>query len=294
MFNQVISILFPILGLAFVGLCVGHWIKPDFRPINRVNMDVFVPALIFSSLVAMPLDVGQIPLLSASLFAVFIPAVLMLPTCYFLKLKFKVWAPPQMFRNSGNLAIPLFTYAFGDTAIAPAVLLFVVSSCLHFSLGLAIVSKGSSLSQVARMPIFLSAVLALALNLVGAEIWEPLHNATSLLGQAAIPIMLVSLGAQMCNIRLSGIKVGLLCTGLSLATGAIAFISIYMFIPLSILHLKMMLLYTMFPPAVLNYVFAERFDLEPEKVASMVLFSNVLCIVTLPIMLTIALSFGSG
>ncbi|MEP3350119.1 MAG: AEC family transporter, partial [Marinomonas sp.] len=66
MFNQVVSILFPILGLAFAGLCVGRWIKPDFRPINRVNMDVFVPALTFSSLVVMPLDISQIPLLSAS------------------------------------------------------------------------------------------------------------------------------------------------------------------------------------------------------------------------------------
>lgn len=292
MFNQVVSILFPILGLAFVGLCVGHWIKPDFRPINRINMDVFVPALIFASLVAMPLDVSQVPLISASFFAVLIPSLLMLPICYFFKLRYKVWAPPQMFRNSGNLAIPLFTYAFGDTAIAPAVLLFVVSSCLHFSIGLALVSKGNPLTQVVRMPIFLSAALALALNLMGVTIWEPLHNATSLLGQAAIPIMLVSLGAQMCNIRLSGMRTGLLCTGLSLITGGIAFGLIYLFIPLSTLHLQMMLLFTMFPPAVLNYMFAERFDLEPEKVASMVLFSNFFCIVTLPIMLAVALSFN--
>ncbi|ETX10086.1 membrane protein [Marinomonas ushuaiensis DSM 15871] len=292
MLNQVVSILFPILGLTFAGLCVGLWIKPDFRPINRVNMDVFVPALTFSSLVIMPLDAGQIPLLSAALLAVFIPALLMFPICYFFKLKYKVWAPPQMFRNAGNLAIPLFTYSFGDTAIAPAVLLFVVSSCLHFSIGLAIISKGNPFKQIIRMPIFLAAASALTLNLMGVGIWEPLYNATSLLGQAAIPIMLVSLGAQMCNMRLSGMRTGLLCTGLSLLTGAIAFTFIYLFIPLSTLHLQMMLLFTMFPPAVLNYMFAEHFDLEPEKVASMVLFSNFLCIVTLPIMLAVALSFS--
>lgn len=292
MFNQVVSILFPILGLAFAGLCVGLWIKPDFRPINRVNMDVFVPALIFSSLVGMPLDISQIPLLTASLAAVIIPGLLMLLVCFFLKTNFKVWAPPLMFRNSGNLAIPLFTYAFGQTAVAPAVLLFVVSSCLHFSLGLAIVSKGISLLQLIRMPIFVSAVLSLALNLMGVNIWEPLHNATTLLGQAAIPIMLVSLGAQMCNMRLSGLKIGLISTGLSLLTGCIAFAVIYLFIPLSTLHLQMMLLFTLFPPAVLNYMLAERFELEPEKVASMVLFGNFFCVITLPVMLAIALSFN--
>lgn len=291
MFNQVISILFPIFSLTLVGFCVGRWIKPDFRHINRVNIEAFAPALVFSSLVAMPLDIRQIPLLSASLFAVLLPALLMLPICYFLKLKYKVWAPPQMFRNSGNLAIPLFTYAFGDTVIAPAVLLFVVSSCLHFSVGIALISKGNPFKQVARMPIFLSAVAALTLNMMGVIVWEPLYNAASLLGQAAIPIMLVSLGAQMCNIRLSGIKIGLQCTALSLLTGAISFIAIYLFVPLSTLHLQMMLLFTMFPPAVMNYMFAERFDLEPEKVASMVLFSNFFSILTLPMMLAIALSF---
>lgn len=292
MLNQVVSILFPILGLALVGLCIGHFIKPDFRPINRLNIDAFVPALVFSSLVVMPLDIEQIPLLTASLFAVLIPALLMLPICYFFNLNYKVWTPPQMFRNSGNLAIPLFTYAFGETAIAPAVLLFVMSSCLHFSVGLALISKGNPLLQVARMPIFLSAALALTLNLVGIGVWEPLYNATSLLGQAAIPIMLVSLGAQMCNIKMSGLKTGLWCTGLSILTGGIAFLLIYLLIPLSTLHLQMMLLFAMFPPAVMNYMFAERFDLAPEKVASMVLFSNFLCIITLPIMLTVALSFS--
>ncbi|WP_413699584.1 AEC family transporter [Psychromonas sp. KJ10-10] len=291
MLNQVVSILFPILSLVLVGLCIGLWLKPDFKPINRLNIDAFAPALVFSSLVIMPLDVEQIPLLSASLLAIFIPALLMLPICYFFKLKYKVWTPPVMFRNSGNLAIPLFTYAFGETAIAPAVLLFVISSCLHFSVGLALISKGNPLVQVVRMPIFIAAVLALGLNLFGIAIWEPLYNATSLLGQAAIPIMLVALGAQMCHIRLSGLKIGLWSTGLSILTGGIAFILIYLLIPLSTLHLQMMLLFTMFPPAVMNYMMAERFDLEPEKVASMVLFSNFLCVITLPIMLSIALSF---
>ncbi len=61
MFHQVISILFPVFALACAGYLVGRYIKPDFRPINRINMDVFTPALVFSSLVSMPLDIGQAP-----------------------------------------------------------------------------------------------------------------------------------------------------------------------------------------------------------------------------------------
>ncbi len=102
--------------------------------------------------------------------------------------------------------------------------------------------------------------------------------------------MLLSLGAQMRHIRLNGLKIGLICTGLSLATGGITFTLIKTFIPLTIIHLQMMLLFSMLPPAVMNFLFAERFNVEPAKVATMVLFGNFMCLFTLPVLLSIALS----
>ncbi|MCG9579464.1 AEC family transporter [Vibrio tubiashii] len=290
MFQQVVGILFPVFALVAVGYSVGRWLKPDFKPINRINMDAFTPALVFSSLVAMPLDTQQVPLLTASLVAVLLPGLVMIPVCKLSTLRYKAWAPPHMFRNSGNLAIPLFTYTFGDTALASAVLLFVVSACIHISLGLALLSEGNPFKQIIKMPIFLAASAALILNLSGIGVWSPLYEATVLLGQAAVPVMLLSLGAQMCNMKMSGLKVGLLCTLQSLFTGAIAFAVIYFFIPLPTMQLQMMVLFTMLPPAVMNYLFAERFHIEPTKVASMVLFGNFFSILTLPLLLGFALS----
>jgi len=290
MFEQIIGILYPVFALVMVGFSVGRWLKPDFAPINRINMDAFTPALVFSSLVAMPLDTEQVPLLSAALIAVLIPGLVMIPICGLFKIDYKAWAPPHMFRNSGNLAIPLFTYTFGESAIAAAVLLFVVSACTHISLGLAVLSKGNPLKQVVKMPVFIAAACALALNLAEVEVWKPLFDATTLLGQAAVPVMLVSLGAQMCNIRLSGLSIGLFCTLQSLITGGIAFGLIYYFVPLPKMELQMMVLFSMLPPAVMNYLFAERFNIAPAQVASMVLFGNFFSILTLPILLMFALS----
>ncbi|MEH0740067.1 AEC family transporter [Vibrio cholerae] len=292
MVEQVVGILFPVFALVLIGFSVGRWLKPDFKPINRINMDAFTPALVFSSLVAMPLDTNQLPLLSASLISVLLPGLLMIPICAISKLRFKAWAPPHMFRNSGNLAIPLFTYTFGETALAPAVLLFVVSACLHISIGLALLSEGNPIKQVVKMPIFLAASAALFLNLSGIGVWSPLYEATVLLGQAAVPVMLLSLGAQMCHMRLSGFRIGVLCTLQSLSTGAVAFAVIYWLVPLPTLELQMMVLFTMLPPAVMNYLFAERFGVEPTKVASMVLFGNFFSLITLPLLLTFALSLG--
>ncbi|CAM3613723.1 Membrane transport protein [Vibrio aerogenes CECT 7868] len=290
MSEQVVGILFPMFAIALVGYIVGRWIKTDFRPVNRLNMDVFAPALVFSSLATMPLGTAQLPLLGAAAIAVLLPGLLMLPVCYLFRLNYQTWAPSTMFRNSGNLAIPLFTYTFGQTAMAPAVLLFVFSSCAQVSIGLAMLSKGNPLKVMLRMPVFLASVLALMMNLCHLPVWKPLLDATSLLGQPAVPVMLLSLGAQMCHIRLDGLKTGVLCTLLSLLTGAICFTVIHLFIPLPAMQLQMMVLFTMLPPAVMNYLFAERFNTEPQKVASMVLFSNFFTVFTLPLLLTFALS----
>lgn len=292
MFHQVVSILFPVFALVFVGYLVGRYIRPDFRPINRINMDVFTPALVFSSLVSMPLDMDQAPLLVAAVIAVVVPGLVMLPITRLTGLSFKAWAPPHMFRNSGNLAIPLFTYTFGELALPSAVLLFVVSACLHISLGVMLLSSGNPFKQIIKMPIFLSASLALFINLSGIGIWSPLYEATALLGQAAVPVMLLSLGAQMLNLRLGGLKVGLMCTVQSLGTGAIAFALIYWLIPLPTMQLQMMVLFTMLPPAVMNYLFAERLNIEPMTVASMVLFGNFFSIITLPLLLLFTLSLS--
>ncbi len=293
MINQVISILFPVFALAMVGFAIGRLLKPDFRPINRINMDVFAPALVFTSLVTMPLGSAQLPLLAAGAIAVLVPGLLMYGYCQVTKLNFKAWAPVHMFRNSGNLAIPLFTYTFGDLALAPAVLLFVISACLHITLGLALLSNGNPFKQVVKMPIFIAAAAALVINLSDLTVWSPILDASQLLGQAAIPVMLISLGSQMVNLRLSGLKVGILCTIQSLITGAIAFGLIYWLVPLSTLELQMMILFSLLPPAVMNYLFAERFDIEANKVAAMVLFGNFFGVLTLPVLLSIALSLAT-
>lgn len=290
MFEQVVRILFPVMALVIVGYAIGRWLKPDFQPINRINMDAFVPALVFSSLSSMPLSGQELPLISASLISVLIPGLLMIPICKLGGWNFKAWAPLHMFRNSGNLAIPLFTYTFGEAALPSAVLLFVISACIHISLGLALLSKGGALKQIFTTPVFIAAASAMCLNLSGITVWQPLIEATKLPGQAAIPVMLLSLGSQMTNIKLSGIKVGLISTAQSLLTGAIAFAFIYYFIPLPPMQLQMMVLFTMLPPAVMNYLFAERYKIEATNVASMVLFGNFLSIFTLPLLLIFAFS----
>ncbi|AMG29273.1 AEC family transporter [Grimontia hollisae] len=292
MLEKVISILFPVFAVVAAGFFVGKALKPDMRHINRINIDLMVPCLVFTSLSVMPMGSKQTSLFIAALIAVLLPGMLMMGIGKTLSLPFKTWGPPQMFRNSGNLAIPLFGYAFGQSAEAPAILLFVVSMMLHVTVGLALLSNSEyRFNNVLRMPLLWASMLALVFNFNGWTVWDPLNEAMTLIGNAAVPVMLISLGVQLTAIQWSGLRVGLLSTILSLLTGAISFAVIYFFVPLPSEHLRMMLLFAMLPPAVLNFLFAERFKVGADKVASMVLFGNFLTLVTLPLLLMAAFAW---
>ena len=48
MFERIAGIVFPIYCVVAVGYAYGRWKKPDMAFANQLNMDVFVPALVFA------------------------------------------------------------------------------------------------------------------------------------------------------------------------------------------------------------------------------------------------------
>lgn len=292
MLLRVVAILFPMFSVVFAGYICTRLSKINMAVVNRLNLDYFTPALVFGALVEMPLGARQVSLITASIIAVLLPGLIMWAWCRLFHLDIRVWLPPHMFRNSGNLAIPIFVYTFGQTVMGDAVLMMVVATCLQMSVGIIII-KGfdrNGLKQLFKVPVFYATFAALAINLSGLTIWHPLKQAADLLGQSCIPLMLFALGSQLINLNRSGIKIGLLSTASSLMTGAISFFFIHQFIPLPLQEQQMMVLFTMLPPAVMNYLFAERYKLNSPAVAAMVLYGNFLALFTMPVLLWYALS----
>ena len=68
-----------------------------------------------------------------------------------------------------------------------------------------------------------------------------------------------------------------------------AFLSIAVF-DLNPQQEAMLILFGALPPAVLNFIFAERYNQEPAKVASIVIIGNALTIISIPLTLAYVLS----
>jgi malate permease and related proteins len=288
MLLKIVSILFPLFAIAALGYIVAKRLKPDMGDINRLNMDVFIPALVFGAMAGSDFRVGQyLTLAVASVVVIVILGLVGWAAARLLKIAPKTLVPPMMFNNCGNLGLPLAVLAFGDEALAPAVVLFVVSNSLHYSFGAWLLDHRTRLITLWRSPTILATVAGLSVSMAGLTVWPPLLTGTRMLGEIAVPLMLFALGVRLADARISAVRFGVFGAVLRPLSGALAALLLLQFVELPPREAALLVVFSALPPAVLNYIFAERYRQEPDKVASMVLLGNVAAVVSLPIVLLV-------
>jgi hypothetical protein len=290
MILRIASILFPIFAIVAVGYWYGRRHDPEMAVANRLNMDIFVPALVFAALAGKhfaPLE--YLPLAAGALAVVLGCGLLAWPAARALGMPWKTLVPPMMFNNSGNMGIPLAVLAWGESALPAAVVLFMVENLLHFSLGARMLDRQARLATLWRIPAVAATAAGLAVGAFGIPVWPPLLTALGMLGDVAIPLLLFALGVRMTSIRfrelgvplggaflrpLAGVAIAWACTRLLGLQGRDA---------------AMLVVFGALPPAVLNFLFAERYHQEPERVASIVLIGNLAAVLVLPLVLAAVL-----
>src|SRR5690606_12772597 len=135
----------------------------------------------------------------------------------------------------------------------------------------------------------LATFAGLAVAIAGLEVWSPLLTSIRMLGEISIPLMLFALGARLADSTIAAVGRGVLVAVARPAIGVALAFAVMLFIDLPPQERALLIVFGALPPAVLNYIFAERYGQEPATVASMVLVGNVAALVTLPIALAIAL-----
>lgn len=290
MLIRIVSILFPLFAITALGFFVGRRLKPDLSHANKLNMDVFVPALVFAALANksfrivdfVPLAVVTFVMVVGSGFAGWLLASA-------ARVPPKTFVPPQMFNNCGNLGLPLAVLAFGEVALAPMVVMFMVSNLMHFSFGAWLLDHRIKLWNVWKVPSVLATFAGLAVGIAGVEVWPPLMLAIKMLGDIAIPLMLFGLGVRLTDSNITSVGLGIYGAVARPVVGMLLAFGLLQLVELPPLQQSLVLVFGALPPAVLNYIFAERYHQEPERVASIVLIGNVAALLFLSIALAIAL-----
>jgi predicted permease len=194
-----------------------------------------------------------------------------------------------MFNNCGNMGLPLAVLAYGAAGFPAMVALFTISNLLHFTLGLWIVDHHARFGTLLRTPMVISTVLGFSFALTHPPMPEWLSVAIKMVGDALVPMMLLSLGVRLYGVRWEDWRLGVIGGVLCPITGIAMALALAPLLGLDDTQRGLLIVFGCLPPAVLNFMVAEQYRREPGKVASIVLLGNVLSIAFVPIGLALAL-----
>lgn len=288
--SRILSIILPVFGIIALGFFYARKAQPDLSSVNRLALEVLMPLLVFSSLASKTfVIVEQWPLLVASAAVVLGSGLLAWGFARFKGESVRSFVPPMMFNNCGNMGIPLQVFAFGADGLPAAVALLVVSNTLHFTLGIWILDHKAKFRHLLVSNVMIATYLGVACAVLRPELPETAMSAMKLVGDASIPLMLLSLGARLAATTWSQLPSGVWGAIICPLTGIVSALAVAPLLPLSDQQFGMLMLFAALPPAVLNYLIAEQYKASPARVAAIVAIGNIASLVFVPLGLLIGL-----
>lgn len=303
-FSVFAQVLLPILVVVASGYLLQRRLELDLQSVNRLSLYLLSPALIFSSLVQSPIEVTETLRIGAfmTLFVITIGAVTWL-VAFLLQLDTIDRAALMlcvMFMNAGNYGLPAARFAFGQEGFDRAVLFFVVQAILAQTLAIYIAGAGhgdrrGGLVQLLRMPQIYAVLAALAFRIgglrldpAGEGILNDVFRGVALVGDAAVPLLLIILGLQLAESgRISeGPRVAL-ATVLRLGLSVPLAVGLSYLLNLDELSTKLAVMLSSMPTAVNVTILAIEFNVRPRFVSSAVVVSTAASVFTLTLILVL-------
>ena len=287
-FLKVLEVVFPIFFLSSLGY---FWVRLGFeypmKFVTRLSMMIAVPCLVFVSLIKTTIDSGHLILLAIATFLTYFLLIIFL-TCFIklTKINFRTYLAPLTFGNTGNIGLPLAYFAFGEVGLGYAVIIFSVTAILSFSIGIWFVSGGTTSFQALKNePLIIATILGTIF--LFTDLSTPLFLASTLelIGQMAIPLMLITLGVAVAELKINDLKSALGFSLLKLFLCLSTAIFVGHLFSLNEISFSVLLMQISTPVAVTSYLLARKYKADSLKVASLVVVSTCLSLISLPTIL---------
>ena len=283
----VLNITAPVFLLAAIGFA---WVKLGFEYrvefVTRLTMTLSVPCLIFVAL--MKTQIAPEALAALSL-AAFVAYLIVMLACYavvkFAKLNVRTYLAPLVFGNTGNLGLPLALFAFGDVGFDYAVVVFAVMAILSFTIGVWVVSGGGSLKRVIQEPLVGATLLGALFLWQGWQTPPVITNTLQLIGQMAIPIMLITLGVAVARLETKAMTQAIWLSVVKVVICVAAAWAAATWFGLDPVAAAVLIVQVATPVAVTSYLLAEKYGADAQPVAGLVVASTVLSVAYLPLIL---------
>ena len=287
MIETILAAVVPVLLTASIGYA---WTRAgrhfDSTALTLLVTDIGTPFLVFSTFAKTTIPPGAFAASAAATVAILASFVV---TAWLILrligLPWRVYLPALSFPNTGNLGLPLALYAFGPEGLSYAIVFFTFCSLTNFTAGQAIAAGVINWRAILRMPIIYAAILGIGTSALELHLPLWLMNTVNLLGSITVPLMLLMLGVSLGKLRVSDFPRACLLGLLRLAMGAGLGYAVTTLFGLHGVAKAALIQQAAMPVAVFNYLFALRWNNQPEEIAGIVVVSTLASILTTPLLL---------
>ncbi len=285
-FLYILNITLPVILLLAIGFLYGSKKKINPKTLTDIVLFLLAPALIFHTLSTRNLNIQNIfEICFFSLSILLIPGLIATLIKKILKIKTTVFVPTIMIMNSVSLPFPLAFLAFGEEGLSQVVLLSIPQIFITFTIGIIIYGGRSNLKEPLRMPVLYASIIGILIAIFKFPVPVFIEKFAQMTGRGMFPLELFALGYRLRDIRISDFKISLFVSFLRFAIGFATAYFLTEFFSMNKILRACIFLVSCSPPAVLNYVFAERYTEEGRIAASIVFIGTVFSLITTPLLI---------
>lgn len=215
---SIINVVLPIFALILVGFlcrrlgCLGETASSE---LNKFVVWLALPALLFEATAtsswAQIWQPGFVISVTTGCILVFIFTVVLSLRRRRPLADASIDGLSAAYANTGYIGIPLCKLVFGDEGVLPAIIATLIVACVLFAVGVILVeislqeskrphhAAGKVCIALAKNPLIVAPVLGACWAATGVVLPSPVAQFMSVLGTAATPCALVSLGAFLAH-----------------------------------------------------------------------------------------------
>jgi len=296
MFFELWNVVAPVFVCTIIGYFWARSSAPysaDF--VSRLVMNIGAPCLVVSTINGVEISGQEFYAVAFAAVLIFLgTAIVGILAITMSSGSIRSLLPTVVFPNNGNMGLPLCLFAFGEEGLALALAFFLVQMTALMSVGVALMSHSNqgftaAFKDLAMLPLMHSIVIAIFLLGTGTELPDWIDSTLGLLGGLTIPLMLITLGASLTHLNTSKWSRSMFFSMLRIGGGFLFACIVVEIIGLSGTAKHVVLLQSIMPAAVFNYLLALKFNRDPNEVASVVVVSTLLSLIAIPALLSFLL-----
>jgi len=297
LYHIFVRVILPVFIVIALGYIYARRQSVDVRPFAKVAWYLTGPCLSFTAVAETTIpddDFARIVIFVILMTLALWPLAIVAGR--WLKLDRKTASSFQLsvlFGNVVNYGFPVLLFAFGQPGVERGVVVLTGNQIMLSTLAVFIASRGQadwrkSLTNILKVPMLYAFILGFAVNRLAITVPQPIFEPIKLVGEINVMFMLLILGMQLAQVKLTDGRAALgVAAGLRLLGGAAVGVALAVLLGMEGVTRQSAIVEAAVPTAVYSAIIAAEYDVAPGFAAASVFVTTLASMGTLTIILAL-------